>query len=385
MSFSNPCPDFLTPLLQECGTRESCGTWEGACKLAQISQLWRAATQEWRALVIDIFLDRRADFAALYAIATSCTRLQFLSIRRWNRSALMLAGGLTEIAKTSPSLTQLTLSHSNTASEGGKAERRKAAVRPKRMKCFSFYEDPWTKHWASLELLDLSETCAIRDRDFAVLIARLRNLKALNLQGVELESVTTLRLFVEQQSSVLESLNLSDVTFEPHDDQLFYFNECLALLLVQNVTTCTNLRELHLRSLGINDHSLVGIFTSCRRIEVLNLFETNVCTASLKPLANMPVLKQLCICSTPLSRASMGELETVDDVWPEVGAILRRIRKTWAYLDFQRHPGNKKWYGPTSDKRSLIPISGFDYRVGRFASNSLQIGDNWCARSALFQ
>ena len=81
MAFSAPCPDLLSPLLEEHSWRRPCGSWEAACRLAVLSKAWRDEVNSWRAFERTVRLDLRADVAAVKVVAKYCRNLQCLDLR----------------------------------------------------------------------------------------------------------------------------------------------------------------------------------------------------------------------------------------------------------------------------------------------------------------
>ena len=81
MAFSAPCPDLLSPLLEEHSWRRPCGSWEAACRLTVLCKAWRDEVNAWRAFERTVRLDLRADIAAVKVVAKYCRNLQGLDLR----------------------------------------------------------------------------------------------------------------------------------------------------------------------------------------------------------------------------------------------------------------------------------------------------------------
>lgn len=345
--FSRPCCDLVTPLLVELADRYPCQQWEAACKLVHISRCWHAVVAEWCGLLTDIVLDERVDKATLLTIAAACKRLRRLTLRSSHIPQKDMSEGLTAIA-TRNDLIALNLIH---------------------CKNISFYDSLRAGRCASIQVLNLTGL-VVSDRDLVLIMGRIKQLETLVLEDCLLStSWCALALLVEETGKTLKVLNLS----APATTSITTLNTW-PLFSVQ-LAECQALQELFVRGLPLLDSELSTILGACERtLKVLDLSETLITKDSLIRLAALPALERLCVQGWV---KTMDENLLVAEIWPRLG---KKLRGGWAYLDFFRaRPDDPavKWYGPSQDPRTSIPIQGLNFTVGRSRSNDLRIGDNW--------
>ena len=188
--FSAPCPDLISPLLEEHSWRGSCGSWQAAARLAVLSKAWMTQIDAWRAFEIAVRLDRRATVDAIKVVARCCANLQTLDLRGCEIKNLGVA--LTIATKECTQLKELLL---------GRCTALPTALRVK----------DWAQHCPQLQEIDLSEWADLGDQPLRVLGESCPRLQRVDLSGCKRVSHSAVEDLVTKLTGLL-SLNLSDAS-----------------------------------------------------------------------------------------------------------------------------------------------------------------------------
>ena len=188
MAFSAPCPDLLSPLLEEHSWRRPCGSWEAACRLAVLSKAWRDEVNAWRAFERTVKLDLRADIAAVKVVAKYCRNLQCLDLR--GCTIKQLGTTLLVVAKVCPQLKELQL--------GGCT----AIPTALRMR-------DWARHCPQLLEIDFSDWVELGDLQLLTLGQSCPQLRHLNLRNCKRVTHDAVAKLVEERASGLEKLKVA--------------------------------------------------------------------------------------------------------------------------------------------------------------------------------
>ena len=304
MAFSAPCPDLLSPLLEEHSWRRPCGSWEAASRLAVLSRAWRAEVDAWRAFERSVRLDHRADIASVKVVARCCHNLRALDLR--GCTIKQLGTTLLIVAKVCPQLKELQL--------GGCT----AIPTALRMR-------DWARHCPQLLEIDFSDWVELGDLQLHTLGQSCPQLRHLNLRSCKRVTHDAVAKLVEELKGLVY-LNLADSS--KNEEQMPQSIVESASRSVAAISSCRQLQRLHLRGSATADAALAEVLTNCPHLTELDLSSCAQLTdASIPLIARLPKLVRLCLAD------SVGiSANAVADAWPEVG---RRWADGWGWLQWR--------------------------------------------------
>ena len=309
MAFSAPCPDLLSPLLEEHSWRRPCGSWEAACRLSVLSKAWRDEVNAWRAFERTVRLDLRADIAAVKAVAKYCRNLQGLDLR--GCTIKQLGTTLLVVAKVCPQLKELQL--------GGCT----AIPTALRMR-------DWAHHCPQLLEIDFSDWVELGDLQLLTLGKSCPQLRHLNLRNCKRVTHDAVAKLVEELKGLVY-LNLADSSPSPKTDEEGEEGVEGASRCVAAIGSCRQLQRLHLRGSATTDAALAEVLTNCPHLTELDLSSCAQLTdASIPLIARLPKLVRLCLAdtgawstpttdTTPTTHYSGISARAVASAWPELG------------------------------------------------------------------
>lgn len=371
MAFSAPCPDLLSPLLEEHSWRRPCGSWEAACRLAVLSKAWRDEVNAWRAFERTVKLDLRADIAAVKVVAKYCRNLQCLDLR--GCTIKQLGTTLLVVAKVCPQLKELQL--------GGCT----AIPTALRMR-------DWARHCPQLLEIDFSDWVELGDLQLLTLGQSCPQLRHLNLRNCKRVTHAAVAKLVEELKGLVY-LNLADSSPSPKTDEEGGEGIESASRCVAAIGSCRQLQRLHLRGSATTDGALAEVLSNCPHLTELDLSScAHLTDASVPLIASLPKLVRLCLADT--SRWSTPATDTapsrhyagisaraVASAWPELGG---RWADGWGCLQWRGDQapitggGPVDWLGPPQMKAGDASVlRGAHSIVGRTRTADIRIGHNW--------
>ena len=321
MAFSAPCPDLLSPLLEEHSWRRPCGSWEAACRLAVLSKAWRDEVNSWRAFERTVRLDLRADVAAVKVVAKYCRNLQCLDLR--GCTIKPLGTTLLVVARVCPQLKQLQL---------GGCTAIPTALRLR----------DWAQHCPQLLEIDFSDWVELGDLNLHTLGKSCPQLQHLNLRNCKRVTHDAVAKLVQELKGLVY-LNLSDSSPSPKADEEGEDVES-ASRCVAAIGSCRQLQRLHLRGSATTDVALAEVLTNCPDLTELDLSScAHLTDASVPLIARLPKLVRLCLADTGAwatpatdtapSRPFAGiSARAVASAWPELGG---RWADGWGSLQWR--------------------------------------------------